>query len=633
MKSKSIYGVVLSIAIVLGGALDAQDSTPTISISDAASRKWTSADGKFSVTGKLTAINGNQLSILCDDGKTVSVVQDKVSAADRAYIAEQIQRVSAMDANPFKASSGESAAPADASEAAPDMSELEVIDLDNAQPDADAAVRWKPQPRPALRPVRLRKESVHIRAEHVAASADDARLIVSLTDPFGDSGDEKNPAAWVCLFDLSSSKLIGKYRFPRKDMAGVDISADGKQMLVLENSRRGEGGQVLICDLASNAISPRQQWTVTRDMTFFTDMSTARFLADGHVLTEHFDKLIVWRLNPLAARFEIKKSGSWKLDRERRHALVNAEQSLVDVDLIQGSTALVEGSVGNEALAPDGTKSATVRPNVVEIADADGGNRSEFFIPVSWPDVGVRWIDDRFLQIRAPHNIHFVDTQNRVLLCSVAEVGQHRGDNSDWTIGGDIHSVVISPVAMEESAQPDLQKIAASLPAQGDDLLLFRPGDQISISVNLRSEPQQNGAVRDRLAKLLSERGVDVVEKSQWQLIATSDRTTEQVEYRRFDQPRWSDEATQAVNVTNTVTRLELRLNDEVVWSNSSSYGPGFVLMMRDGETAQQAADRQAKQRPDFWKGLSLPTYIARHAQGLAWAVYHWNGQKLTAVK
>jgi hypothetical protein len=63
----------------------------------------------------------------------------------------------------------------------------------------------------------------------------------------------------------------------------------------------------------------------------------------------------------------------------------------------------------------------------------------------------------------------------------------------------------------------------------------------------------------------------------------------------------------------------ELIVDGEMVWRTGSTSGPGFMLQMRDGETAQQAADRQSGNANGFWNSISMPKQIAKHPNGGSW--------------
>jgi len=51
-----------------------------------APRKWTSSDGKFSMTGALVELRGSNVAVRGTDGKTIEVPLDRLSAADQSFV-------------------------------------------------------------------------------------------------------------------------------------------------------------------------------------------------------------------------------------------------------------------------------------------------------------------------------------------------------------------------------------------------------------------------------------------------------------------------------------------------------------------------------------------------------------------
>jgi hypothetical protein len=49
-------------------------------------RRWTSADGKFSITGRLENFDGKTATIIKGDGKRVKAPAEKLSPKDQGYL-------------------------------------------------------------------------------------------------------------------------------------------------------------------------------------------------------------------------------------------------------------------------------------------------------------------------------------------------------------------------------------------------------------------------------------------------------------------------------------------------------------------------------------------------------------------
>ncbi len=599
-----------------------QSQGTLISSDNIASRNWTSSDGKFSVNGKLVAIEGDQISIRFDDGKNVSVPLGKISATDQAYVEGMRQGMASRAQSPFEEVTPNTKAESARGDSKADYSGLESIDLSSDVTVNLAGPNWKRPDRSKLRPVRIRRSSIHVRVQSVASNVNDSRLVVSFHDPFGDADDKEAPKNWVSLVDLKTAKVLREYPLLGDDVTASDISADGARLLSFSANHHNPS-RIRIFQIGAQELALAQEWKLGEEVGFFKDVTSARFLADGSVVTELFDKLIVWQLNPLAARFQVEKNGDWTLAPDCRHALVGRHGSRFEVDLIEGkctgADASAEVTDNAQASSPDGQKTASVDAWSVKIVNSTGDVQEHFYAPIHWPKASVAWVDDRFLLIEVPSRSIYVDTHNRVLLCEVIHHGGNQRDESGWRVSSGSQGIEITPSQAVRSEQPKLLDLAKRLPGERDALLVMKPGDDISLSVNLKSAPGQNNAVRQGLTKLLQGRQINVSDGAKSQMVASSDQTTEQVEYRSFGTPHWQKDATQSVNVTKTLTQLQLRVGDKVVWQISSSYGAGFVLMMQEGESAQQAANRESNARPDFWTTLDLPPQVAMHPNGRSW--------------
>jgi hypothetical protein len=68
------------------------------------------------------------------------------------------------------------------------------------------------------------------------------------------------------------------------------------------------------------------------------------------------------------------------------------------------------------------------------------------------------------------------------------------------------------------------------------------------------------------------------------------------------------------------VTVLSLKENGTEIWAASGSFGhaPGTVWI-KQGQSVQQAVDEQKANPIQFFYGVKLPTYVARHPEGGAY--------------
>jgi hypothetical protein len=232
------------------------------------------------------------------------------------------------------------------------------------------------------------------------------------------------------------------------------------------------------------------------------------------------------------------------------------------------------------------------------------------------------WLDNRTIKLQSPHQQHFVDLDRRVVFLEVANGGASPPANG-WKVDSvrdsSGHFIEVSQVSAEGDSGPSLAEYQQDLPDDAESLLLLKAGDSVRITTQLTADPSQDAMVRQLLGRLLQERGVTIDPNSPNELRASSGVRNDQVEYRSIGVPPWQGGGSQTVNVRLVDQKVELVVDGEVVWQRASTSGPGFMLSIREGESAQQAADRQSGDGSGFWQGISLPQHLARHPQGGPW--------------
>jgi hypothetical protein len=170
---------------------------------------------------------------------------------------------------------------------------------------------------------------------------------------------------------------------------------------------------------------------------------------------------------------------------------------------------------------------------------------------------------------------------------------------------------------------PDLGKCREALPPDLDSLLLLQKGDRVALSFKLEADPSLTHEVERTVKGMLEERGVIIDDAAFDKLLVSSSATQETVEYRKFGTPLWSSDATESVNVRRVSNSIQLMRGDDLVWAiHGGSGAPGMVVNLGEGESVQQAVDRESGRPADFWQSIKLPRHIALHPQGNAWFRY-----------
>jgi hypothetical protein len=534
-----------------------------------------------------------------------------------------------------------------------------------------------------IEPIQTSTMSFHCRALICFASSDNKFLIVSFEDPFGrdleDGSDEddfgmqlpdlqridvqelarqrlgnrglgdrglnnrgrdnRGPAQtgmknWMELYRLPSGEPVGKYPLNSKISVVCDYDSKTDTVLVCGGAF-GNDSQLQLLERNGDQLVLRTTCKAVGDSFRRPTIRSARFLADGKIVIHSLGELIVLSEGTLKPLYSISHFGhNLQLASDRQHGLVEHNGRKYEVDLIQGKcTAASEAaSVHGKATIPslDGKTTLEFGNRAVTIRDQTGSVQDEFYVPIFWPNPLLSWLDERTMRIETSHQVHLVDIDARVVLLELTKPHSSTTDDRGWNLDKQtrgtncffVISLQDSP-AKSMAKLPDLTQCREALPKDADSLLLLKKGDRVALKINLEADPSITGEVETLIKKLLNERGVILDDSAIDQLQVSSAASQETVEYRRFGVPPWNPNATESVTVRNISNSIKLIRGGDLVWSYGSNTGaPGFILNLREGESVQQAVDRETGKPIDFWQSIKLPRHVALHPKGLAWFRY-----------
>jgi hypothetical protein len=624
----------------------AQEKQEKVEIADSPSRKWSSSDGRFSVEGTLIESAGDKIRIQSKD-RVVTAPLNRLNAADQKFVKEEIKRAKTAaenpfmdegetpEKNPFEEDAGSPPKSA-GSNVDPDFTRAEGILLDSDTEANLSAKHWQPLSRKPVSKFRVPAFSIHSSISGSASNISESLFAISLHEPFGvelKGGSKQNrPGAsggvksWVDLVDLPSGKSRGRFPLPSERTVVGDVSEDAKRVLTYDGTfaqdpklqvfEIGDRQLNLVSSAQSKGPDGRQQAA-----------NSAKFLADNKILVEFSGQLVVFDGSTWEPLWTIANDGSdWQLASDRRHALVGQSGRRYEVDLLAGKcTGMVgkPGAVTAEGVAePNGERIASFKDSVLTLRNPQGEVIDEFQIPVFWPNATLSWLENDFIRANSPHQTHFIDLKHRIALIEVHNFGS-TPSNSAWSAEkvnqGQDHFVLVTQVAEQRQLAPDLEAYRKRIKADAESLLILKKGDKVSLSVRLEAHPEHAGLIEKRLKEILTARGVEIDDSATSQLRVTSSQRNEEVSYRRFGAPPWDANAIEKVQVRAVDQSIEYALDGQVVWRRGSASGPGFMLHMKEGESAQQAVNRQTGDGTYFWNSLMLPRNIARHPNGQAW--------------
>lgn len=648
----------LSVALLFGwGTLGSgQEQTDSLQVDGSPVRTWSSPDGKFKREGKLTEILGDRVRLEMLDGKSTVAQASKLSSADQAFIAAERARMEASADSPFMdeesagggASTGSNPGGGDPAgsgkeiDVVPEFATVSVVDLETtATADPEAAI-WKQAERKPVKRFRIPAYSVHSRVTGHACSPGQALFAVTMHEPFGvdpgtgggksRSGRSKPPAeegpkvkSWIDIVDLATAKTKGRFPLPVEEEVVGDLD-DQANLLVTFDGDFSQEPKVRVYTVTNDGLVLLKSWAAKDNSDFRGKVRGARLLPEKRLLVEYEEYLMVMQLDPVEPLFKIPNDTTdWQLANDRSRVMVSKQGRKFEVDLKAGEClGAVGGAVvaGSGSPSPDGARLAKFENGVLTLRNQQSQLLDEFYCPLFWPNPDVSWIDERTVLLQSPHQQHFVDLDRRVVFLEIANAGAPQ-PSKGWVVekisDGGAQIVQVAQASAEIKVGPNLAEFQQDLPADAESLLLLKSGDSVRITTQLAADPSQESVVRQRLGSLLQQRGVKVDPNAANELRVSSGVRNDQVQYRNFGSPPWAEGGTQTVNVKLVDQKVELVVDGEVVWQKASTSGPGFMLQIRDGESAQQAADRQSGDGAGFWQTIAFPKHLARHPQGGPW--------------
>lgn len=626
----------------------AQDDAEVIKVSDSPSRTWSSPDGKFKREGTLVEIMGDRVKLEMEDGKSTVAQAAKLSKADRDFIAAERKRMGTSGDSPFmdeEESGGKSAGTSSAfssgkeTDVEIDYASVSVVDLNSEDPADINPKEWDTTPQRKVKSFRIPAYTVHASITGFACSPGEKMFAVSLSEPFGvnpnqraDSGGRRSQAnssggdikCWVDIVDLETTKT--KFRFPlaeENDVVG-DVSDDGN-LIVTYGGTFSREPKIRILSVSNEGLDVQKSWSAAADGGFGVRLKAAGFLPGKRLLVDYSNHLLVLNLDPVEPLFKIPKDETdWEISRDRTKAIVEKQKKRYVVDLKNGECiGVIGGPTSNfGSPSPDGSRLVKFENFALTLRNESGEKLDEFYCPIFWPEPYVNWVDDRTVMLQTPNQQFYVDVDRRVVFLELLSTGGVPASRGGWGVQkmNDVgaQTVQVSQVSAQKNVGPNLAEYRQDLPEDADSLLLLKAGDSVRITAQLTADPSQETIARQKLGELLQKRGVTIDPNAANELRLSSSVRNEQVEYRTIGAP-WARGGSETVNVRMVDQAAELIVDGDVVWRAGSTSGPGFMLQMREGETAQQAADRQSGNGSAFWASITMPKNLARHPKGGPW--------------
>jgi hypothetical protein len=143
-----------------------------------------------------------------------------------------------------------------------------------------------------------------------------------------------------------------------------------------------------------------------------------------------------------------------------------------------------------------------------------------------------------------------------------------------------------------------------------DRLLLLKPGMSITLEVSVDGPEDARQKIESHLKSELASRQIGIAPNQPVKLVAsTAPGKTQERAYRRFGESPWGGGT--KVNVTQQIAKLEVLTADgKVAWSAQAISDPGFMLMLKENQSIEQAVAEASKPNLMFFQTVKVPATV-----------------------
>ena len=564
-------------------------------LSKLGSRTWSDQSGKFKVEASLIKYDGAQVTLKRTDGKEVVLAISKLSDADQKFLKENVESTALPDEETEK---GE--APAEEA-----VAEIEVVDASGAPPlDVGATSTWSYTPDAAVEqkvpPTRiaLGDSSTFEKDTLFFVSPETSKAVVVWLDTFS------RKSARVQQCDLLRKKVEKTAEF----MAGqtpIALSGDLSRVLAQEFDRDSKGALHLY-EIEANKLKPRTAWQPhAGEKRNVQKVESARFVSKDLVLTQSDGGAIVlWKVaNAPDPQYQvIQSSGKPSFTAGGKYFAALVEGGIVILETMTGKKVgflpIENHAAGLLAFDPAGRQLALLYGKRLRVwdlatrestADFDCGTASaEQFL---WTDENTLLIGDTVL-----------DVTRRI------PIWHYTGRLNGTVVGGRYYYVsarrpciLASGQIPSEEARDFVKKL------NSEELQAFKPGDSVSLDVQLGNFPQHREKVIVDLKKQLEANGMKVADESELKLVVNvTPGEVKTLEFRGFR----GGFNTEKHAVATQKTSVAYQLKGQTIWDTAGEISPGFISAKKD-ETVDAAINRQISESVAGLGSTSIPKSVS----------------------
>jgi WD40 repeat protein len=607
--------------------LESADSESGSEMPAAEIRQWVDATGKFKIKAKFLSNKNGKVELEKEDGRIITLPANKLSSTDQEYL-KQLE-LAESDENPFaggekksgskSASSGRKSSGRASSKSGAKASNVTTLSPEYASNEiALIASDWNVKPNPSTLPATKMNKVVSIPGASDRYDFHNQFSGTQLTignELFGTAvGNAFRNTSEIVTIDLKTGRVKNKSTVAIKQATLLAVSPDGEKLVTV---RKGKGRDKGSVDFWQAGDEPKQ--TLSWESASFFDRDgfapkSGLFLDDARLMTVG-NRLVVWNVESAAAIYSasIDSECATALSPGKKQVAVRSGDSvyILNVD---------DGTVMGELQPPEKNSTLLAFSKTGQFLAGYCSGTGAIWV---WDLTANKLVRELSSNQRTASSLTWVGNQHLLVndrsLIDVwlrSEIWKYNvtgklvasGDGRFWVA----NKTRFAPVQLPPGNLGGLSKY------DPDELLVLKPGSRIKLDFKLPFPPAEQKKIRDEVTSRLEANNMTLDQSADLVLKATVEkRKSESTEVSDFMGGPFGRRGSEKITYTPTYASLQLLKNGKPVWSSGRLFSlQGMVIHMKNGESAQQAANRMCKPSPAFFSQTRFPKYFAQLPDG-----------------
>jgi hypothetical protein len=646
--------------VLLSGASLFVTTFATAADETSAVREWSDKSGKFKITATLTRVDGDKVSLLREDGKTVALQLGQLSGDDQIYVIKVMS--GAEPTQEFDISTGEvklrslaSATPQTPSTNGPSDSKQPEATPRPTTPGrgyieaetnvsfaplltlAEEGETWSYVPDgvmvaevPATRQVRMTFDPKALPAQLPISISPGSKtaLVSDLASSF--FGHNSSDQCKLAICDLANGKVTAMATATgEKPLA---ISPDGSLLAMVSiDTWKNNGPEIRLYHRDGDSLKRYIMWRpYAEDAKGFSHprVEWGTFLGNDRLLTiDENGLLALWEVPDVQPVWCVKlnRGAAPVMSPGGKYLAMIADKKLLLVELestrVVGSLPTTLGGThgfGGARLAfrGDGKRLAGIYGDEVCVWDLETKKLvRNFNLQITLDnDDCFAWIDDNHLLVGRS----VIDVDRRVRIWGYSGTrGCAVQDGRLWFVG---EPSAKGELTLASTRGVPKQAIDAVAKLKPEDLVLIGPGMDVAVEISASGDVQ---SAREDLERKLKDNGMKIVPSSKVRLIGTvqpgENKQVRVVERKGPIPPTPTnpfDKSQQPpgelYNVNEYTVNLCIKVGEETVWRRDYKSTLPDPIWLKEGETVSQAIQRLTYLDAAYLKSYALPKCLAR---------------------